>query len=313
MSQATHRFLYYELAHSGNGEDAHYIDLAKGLSNMNRRLYRQGMTYHIANISVHDSQGDCRILFSTAPNTWATNLAWKTAFENWKRLRAETLEAIGESASTPTWSDFKVYLNKEMVRDADWPEIIEDEQQAIGKGEWDYSDMSFWKGSVHYDNYAIGLMGAHQFSAINDETTGHDPNYHGYISCLEGLQEIRTVPESPTMDGSYNDAVFSGMTLAAGAMQDDIIEELNKEGDMPPYSLAFVGSSDNPTADTGAFPCREAHVASDYQPMARVGGFPVPCGLLQIETTASENNTIGILIEIAAGDYKGVSAVKMGV
>lgn len=307
----TQRFLYYDLEHSGTTEDAHYIDLAKDLSAVNRRLYRQGRNYSISNISVHDSQGDARVLVSTAPNTWALHEAWTVCFEGWKKQRAEVLEIMEGNTKSPRWSDFKVYLNKEHVTDADWPKPTEDENQDITLGEWDYSDMTFWKAAQRFDNHAIGLMGAHQFSSILDETTPHDNAYDGYISALEVLQEMRMQPVDLGTDSNFENMLL--FTNDAGASINDNLIELNKEGDLAPYSLDIVGSSNNPASDTGAWPVRECHISSTYAPMAMMGPIPnVPCGLLQIETTSGASNTIGLLIELTPGDYKGVHAPPMG-
>ena len=312
-STPVQRFLYYNLAHTGSSEDAHYIDLAKDLSAMNRRLYRQGMLYHIANITAHDSQGSARILFSTAPNTWAVHSAWKACFEAWKSQRAQALE-MSNGLSSPKWSDFKVYINREHVFDADWPKPIEDEEGAIVLGEWNYADLSFTKDGAQYDNHAIGLMGAHQIGSntdVDSATAPEDSGYDGYVSAMEALQEVRRFPVDDADDGNIVNSVLMGMGMAPGGAVLDVLTELESENDLPPYSSEFVGGADNPSNDTGAFPARELHIASTYSPTAQVGGFPVPCGLLQIETTSGSNNTIGILIEIAPGPYKGVMAEPM--
>lgn len=315
----THRFLYYNLAHSGNGEDAHYIDIARDLSAINRRLYRQGRNYSISNISVHDSQGDARVLISTAPNNWATHEAWEMAFQGWKRQRAQTL--ADTTGSTPRWSDFKVYLNKEHVVDSDWPGVRDDEENTVlgtganSSGEWDYSDMGFSRAGVRYDNHAIGLMGAHLVgSTISDETTPFETSYDGYISALEGLQEIRRKPvDDGDFDAAFDDAIFTGMNLHAGGAIEDTLLTIEKEGDNPPYSTEFLGNTSNPTDDTGAWPIRECHIKTAYSPMAMMGPIPnIPCGLLQIETTSGADNTIGLLIELTPGKYKGVHAPQMG-
>jgi len=286
---------------------------------MNRRLYRQGRSYSISNISVHDSQGDAQVLISTAPNTWATHAAWEMAFDGWKRQRAQILDEAGGAMKTPRWSDFKVYLNKEHVVDSDWPAVVDDGGQAVlGTGadsgaEWDYADMTFNKAGTRYDDYAVGLMGTHQFSSITNETTPHDILYDGYISCLEGLQEIRQQPVDATMDASVTNAVFAGFNLVSPAAVMDNIIEIQDENNEAPYSMEFVGSNSNPTDDTGAFPVRECHISSSYAPMAMLGPIPeIPCGLLQVRTTASSNNTIGLLIELTPGNYKGVHAPPMG-
>lgn len=306
----TQRFLYYDLEHSGSTEDAHYIDLSKDLSAVNRRLYRQGRNYSISNISVHDANGDARVLVSTAPNTWATHAAWQMLFDGWKRQRAETL-SLSEDTKAPRWADFKMYLNKEMVVDADWPKPTEDENNDITLGEWDYSDMSFWRNGTRYDNHAAGLMGTHSFSIITNETSPSDVSYDGYISALEALQEARMQPTDDLQDASANLALQ--FTTQAGAATLDALIEINKEGDYAPYSMEIVGSNSNPANDTGAWPVREVHIASTYSPMAMTGPIPnIPCGLLQIETTSGSNNTIGLLIELTPGSYKGVHAPPMG-
>ncbi len=307
----TQRFLYYDLEHSGSDEDAHYIDLAKDLSAVNRRMYRQGRNYSISNISVHDANGDARVLVSTAPNTWATHAAWQVCFDGWKAQRAEALK-VTDGLQTPRWSDFKVYLNKEHVIDTDWPKPTEDENNDITLGEWDYSDMSFFRQGSRYDNHAIGLMGGHAVgSAITTETTPEDGGYDGYISAIETYQEMRTQPALADNDGGVLAAnMFS---LLGGAQLIDQLNEIDKEGDEPPYSMEIVSSNDNPTNDTGAWPVRECHIASTYSPMAMMGAIPtIPCGLLQIETKSGSTNTIGLLIELTPGSYKGVHAPPMG-
>ena len=310
--QQTHRFLYYDLSHTGNDqEDFHYIDLARDMSLMNRRLYRQGMCYHVANITVHDSQGDVSIKFGTAPNTWATYRAWKLVFDAWKAQRAEVLEDTGMSA--PKWSDFKVYLNKDMVNDVDaLPTPRNIEQQALRPGSWDYADMSFTQTALTYDNHAVGLLGIHGIgSSITSPTSGDDQSYDGYIGAIQALDDIR---RSPANTEVANDDVTDMLSfkLSTGAQTSDILEQLEDEGMTPPYSTNLVGTQENPSGGNDSFAVREAHIASTYSPIAHIGGFPVPCGLIQVETKCSSANTVGILIELVPGDYKGVHALPMG-
>jgi hypothetical protein len=72
------RYLRYQLVNSANSgtETSHYIDLAKDLSAINRRLYRQGKVYQIANISItsRNTTGGL-VSFSTAGDTWVTRAA----------------------------------------------------------------------------------------------------------------------------------------------------------------------------------------------------------------------------------------------
>lgn len=306
-----HRFLYYALAHTGDGEDFHYIDLARHLSMVNRRLYRQGMVYHIANVTVHDTQGDAQVRFNTAPDTWGMRTGYRRFFEAWKAQRRDVLES-NPGIETGKWSDFKVYLNLDHVTDTDWPSPSNTEAAAIAVGTWDYADIAFAKDGTAYDNHSIGLLGAHDLgSSISSETTADDSSYDGYISIIEGFQEVYSQPTSPTIDDTgFTSSVLVGMTPKQEPLiMDDVLAEIADEGDNAPYNSVFVGASGN--AASAPFTIRETHLASAAGVISAVGGFPVPCGLLQVETESGQDNTIGILIEVAPGPYKGILAEKM--
>lgn len=112
--ELTQRFLYYDLTNqgTGSGADSHYIDLAAGLSAINRRLYRQGRQYHIANITVIDTSGDSKVRFATLPQVWTTNKAHTLMFDAWKDQRSRALEN-SPSKVTGRWADFKVYMSQQ--------------------------------------------------------------------------------------------------------------------------------------------------------------------------------------------------------
>lgn len=121
----TQRFLHFNLTHTGaDSEDNHYVDLAKLLSVANRRSYRQGMVYHIANIVFDDAQADADIDVCTMPQNWTTQRAWELGFKNWRMQQKAALLALGQSDSG-TWADFKIHLNKDSIDDADQAALID--------------------------------------------------------------------------------------------------------------------------------------------------------------------------------------------
>ena len=66
----------------GNGTS--YIDIAQGLSQVNRRSYRQGMEYAVGKVSFHYVANPTAVLNTTidaytAGNTWVVHNAWKKA------------------------------------------------------------------------------------------------------------------------------------------------------------------------------------------------------------------------------------------
>jgi len=298
----TQRFMYFDLVHTGTSEDFHYIDLAACLSAMNRRLYRQGGLYHIANISIHDSDADAEVRFATAPNTWVTAKAWKTCYDAWKSQRASALLEMPADAPQVTgkWSDFKVYLNHDMIADVDKPKPHDIEGNNLimygysSDNEWNYASVQTRSNGTVYNNLNFILMGNHDIST-NGEI--------GIIKSLEDLWAYRSY--DPDLPAAFDESPILGMGPSVQAEQ-EILDAIMDENDQPPYSYNdMVGSDDNLPAPIAV---RETSITSTQNEMSMVGGFPVPLGLLCVETKCSEANTIGILIEMVPGPYKGVQA-----
>ncbi len=112
------RYLRYELTNSATpgNETSHYIDLAKDLSAVNRRLYRQGRDYHVKKITIVSSNtpnGENRVSLSTCPHSWVAAGAWKRGFQTWKHMNAEADRQLAGNIDG-TWADFKVYLSDDM-------------------------------------------------------------------------------------------------------------------------------------------------------------------------------------------------------
>ena len=113
--------LCYSLANGDN-----YIDLAKDLSVVNRRLYRQGRLYAVQNVQVYFDGADSgandtsqqvrSIQVNTLPNTWVIHNAWKKGFAHWQKQQKDALKALGGPAARPRWADFKVAMDAAHVQ-----------------------------------------------------------------------------------------------------------------------------------------------------------------------------------------------------
>jgi len=322
---ATHRYLYLDLSHNADAsEDFHYIDLARLLSLINRRLYRQGLVYHVANVSVHDSAADVEARFCTIPNTWYARRAWFECFKAWKKQRAQALDSNPAGASqTGKWSDFKVYMNQDHINDDDWPRPVDCEADAVGDSEWNYSDVATVVSGTEHTSVAIKMMGEHDLgSTISDETTAYDSSYSGTIGAIHALNQLWTEPqEEPESPGTVSTSPLLGMNLlsmGADANLDNILDDIETENDTAPYGVAFPGRN---SIMEDPWTVREVEIdggGSSGQKMGYVGGFPVPLGLLCIETKGNgdysgqgNQNIIGICIEMVPGTYQGVAAHEM--
>ena len=162
------RYLRYELTNSGTPgtETSHYIDLARDLSAINRRLYRQGRAYHVKRISIVSSntiaqgqpaQNAGRITFSAAHDTWVTRNAWKRGFESWNAMNKLAMDKLGDGVK-PTFHDFKVYLTNDH-RTGTKLTPVDNGGNSLELGEWEYVAYESPDGTTSADEFTAHLLG----------------------------------------------------------------------------------------------------------------------------------------------------------
>lgn len=299
-----HRFIRVDLTHTGTGEDFHYIDLAREMSAINSRLYRQGMTYHVANISVHDTQSSY-LKFCTMPNTWPVKAAWRKGFQQWLEMNRRALENTndGSASKASRWNDFRIYMNDAHRTDTtDRPRFTDVEGGLVMQDEYKYTRMHSIDGGTD-DEFQLHMMGEHNGSAGSFNS----------VSLLEAYEETLHQPLQISEEPDFDTGVWANL-YDVGGETDDIIDDLVQDYDAPPYSrLVFPGMKDGSSNNCKApWSVREVHIEASNN-SAMVGGFEVPCGLIVVETdNSANNNTIGLIIELAPGKYKGVMAEPMG-
>lgn len=300
----THRFIRLLVNHTGTGEDFTYVDIAKELSAINRRFYRQGRTYHVANATVHDTSGNVFVKFCTVPNTWTTRRAWQRGLQAFLNMHERAAGTEWQSLQSK-YFDFKVYFSNDHISDVDKPHFKDTENNQIQFGDWDYSAFFSPDGTTGADMTNVHIMG---------DSVGTIGNWSS-VSLLRLFEEIIKQPTAePTLDVGVEDNFYMNM-FDDGTTHDEIIEQAVDDNDMPPYYAYTVpGGADGGTENAKeGWVVRETALDSTNASIAHVGGFPVPCGLLLIETKSTDaDNVIEVLLEIVPGRYKGVQAERMG-
>lgn len=306
------RFLYYQLE---LGENKVYLDLAAAISAINGRLYRQGRMYHVANVTMHNTDGNVKSLkLSTLPDTYSIRAGWHAMFDAWKDQRSRVLEnSVGEI--TGKWADFKVLMNKDhksnkwhMPCDSDNNPILGGTQgtpQTSNASEWAYSTVNYTdKDGTSHEGDRLGMLGA--------TDTGLE-----YVSIMEELYNARAqvMVEDPEVDPNViKESVIFGMNPANmefGANA-DLLSTIAEDNDIPPYDSWYPIGYKNPQDGSGnteimPFPVREMGITSTSVLTQTVGGFPVPLGLIEVEAiTTSGANDVGLIFELVPGKYKGL-------
>lgn len=312
------RHLRYILTHNpdGNGDDSHFIDLAKDLSAVNRRFYRQGKEYHVAGVTIHDTDANPTwVKIGVAPNTWVTRNAWYKGFKLWTAMNEQVTEEPTATMITPKYHDFKVYLNRnhrtheQAGTDVSGPRDLYENE--VGVGDWDYSSYFLpaegGSASPDHDETAITLLGPSDGSLGAFTTVGLIAGYE-QTRAAPATQEP-FLPHGGTVDQSWMTNLFD-----TGDTFDDITESLTDDNDAPPYAIydypggANVGTTN---AWTGPAMVGQAFTTSTFN-VSRIGPFSAICGLIEIVTrNTSSPNTIGVTIELMPGRYKGVAATAI--
>lgn len=306
------RILRFDLTHTagdpsplGYYEDFHYLDISKMLSEVNSRLYRQGMMYHVANISIHDTNADCWAKFCVLPNTWPVRNAWKVGFQQWLQMNAQLDKGLLQTAlKAGRWVDYRIFFNKDHISDTDKCRFTDVEGGLVREGEHTYSEYVSTDGGTA-DTFTAHMMGEHVGA----------PGGYSSVCLLEAYEEILIQPTYSIEEPDFSTGVWNNLREKAGEF-DDIADHLSDDYDAPPYDASvFPGMKDGSVNNAIAPWCaRETHITSAQAPMAIVGGFEVPLGLIVIETgtKADADNIIGIQMELVPGPYKGVMAEPMG-
>jgi len=294
--------LRYELTNSSSAgtETSHYIDLARDLSAVNRRLYRQGRDYHVKKITIVSSDtpnGGNRLSASVLPNSWPVRMGWTRGFHAWNEMNKNAKDQTNSISGT--WADFKV----DMTRDAQIKRSagqllrpIDNGNNAVLAGEWEYSAfVGPVSGGGTPDTYAIHMLGGHVGS----------PGAYTSIGLVQSYGDARATVGSPSPDVPTNlDSDPLVNLFDWGDTINTIIDDLEFQNDTPPYDqFEYPGDGDN---------MPKPLVAQDttiVDGRAVMGGFNAICGVIEFESkSAIPSDIFSVLVELSSGNYRGVKA-----
>ena len=297
-----------------NGDS--YIDLAKDLSKVNRRLYRQGMTYVVQDIQVGVGVGMTatdvqQFTFGTAGNSWVVHNAWSKGFDAWRKQTRETSRATGIPAGK--WNDYKVYLDDSM-EDGTILEPYAGDGAVYIAGEWEHSKLVFDDDGTERE-FKMHLIGSSNLADTNNESG---------IGLIQEYQNSRARVGSgnePDVPSAASDTIYAKL-FATDEMSDMLVDNVEGDNDSPPYDQAAY-----PGGDTNADAAVPQRVGSVNATMSTsiLPGFIAPCGLIKVATAEIQldssspavyeqvsASTALVIVTVASGPYRGVLAAPMG-
>lgn len=310
------RYLRYNLTNSGTPgtETSHYIDLARDLSAINRRLMRQGRIYHVKRVSIVSSntiagvgwtdgelppadlyqQNAGRITFSTIPYSWVTVNAWQRGFRIWNTMNDRVLKL--EPSLKSTWHDYKIRGIGLYAPSPTYEIPVDNGGGAVSLGEWNYSVYQSPDGTTASDQFNAHMLGDHDQASAP----------FGSIGLVKSYAESRATvsTDSPELDQvNFNDPLLN--ILDDGTVVDEIASDLANRNETPPYDHdLYPGETGNMSRPLVV---QQTTLGADGR--ASVGGFAAMCGLVEVEITSPNANDVYlVLIELEQGNYRGINA-----
>lgn len=308
------------------GPGTQYIDVAKALSAVNRRLYRQGCYYYIQSVEYYDNSNHI-VDLHTIPDTWS----FRSAYRRGKHIFNEMIYKLirNQPAVLGKYHDFKVFMNNQHHEDGTSasPSMYHiNGAEMVVEGEWNYSQFA----SADDDGNATQLADRFHVTMLGDNDGGGTPNAPPWdsVSLMESYVKTRNKPNQlgePTLQqqGLLDDPLTHLFDYSSEEQINALIEIVDDEGnDDPPYNKdVHVGQMVN---GDGAYSSQRI---DQMQQVARLactdaggrvaiaGGFCAPLGLICVdpsqtdsETKMADTNKFRIVLNIAQGTYHGVYA-----
>ena len=300
-------------AGDGNTTNTIYIDLAKALSQINRRAYRQGLYYYVASVSFSNgTEAYCQV--NTLPDTWMTKRAWMRGFQIWSKMNRRA--AAGDSGIYPKYHDFKVaMINGATGIDLSYGQV--GTTSGYTSDDWVISQFVTEDPYLHGGSASDTPVEAHNADQFTAHMLGGHVGSSGAwtsIGLIASLQDVWAIDPSagvPSLDGDADTDPLAALFDAADTT-DDVRLNMDEDNDEPPYNHDhFTGRASVEESVPGAL----LRVGTGGAALAHASGFCAPLGLLEVNVSDFNASTsvdvVEMIIEMVPGTYNGVYAERI--
>jgi hypothetical protein len=286
-----------------------FIDLSQVASIVNRRFYRQGLNWAVANFKF-TSPKDCQVLVQKLPNTWVMSNAWEKGFRAWRRQQNDALNDGQQESVRAKYNDFKIFADKYHLIDGFSQNLMprtfvfdSDTQTSTSQyatpGEWEASQIvipNFVTVGTNYEPF---------IQAVGEDVGGTG----GSISLIKAYEDSRSVPQSPdplVPTGVISaDNIYRAMFDVGDNMEDVMANVVGKNDELPYPQLNYPGGD---TQMSGL----ELHDSNSITSttiggMTNIMGGNFPCGLIAVTVNNTSDTAIGVALELTLvpGTHRG--------
>ena len=290
------------LSFEGTGGGTRYIDIARALSVVNRKFYRQGVYYYVNSVELYNDANHY-VDLHTVPDNWVTKNAWNRGFKIFQEMNAQS------DVPRPKYHDFKVRMSTLQASDGSNtmdPDMfgINDTHVSLPPDEWVFSKFTTMVsgGGPDSDEFTAHMLGGHS-----------DPEHtRTSVGLIKSYQDSRAQPDpqgSPTLN-SYieTDPLANLFDASSDLALRNIADNLDEDNDLTPYDAsAYIGFSSSHMQHVA----RLATTQTTGR-VAKASGFCAPFGLICVDPSNdnTEEDTWRIVLNLASGTYHGVYAER---
>ena len=295
-----------------DGGSTQYIDIARALSSINRKFYRQGVYYYVNSVEVYNNETGV-IDLHVCPDNWITKNAHQRGFQLYQKMNSMIDPPLTSGVFRPRYHDFKVYMDQRH-RDTGSANVSlhgingTSTEETTTPDDWDYSIFCSadddGDSQSESDNFNVHILGGH---------VGAPGNYQS-VGLIKSYGETRfTVPiDSPNDDNtSTSDPLIQVFDFSSEDQMNDLIDNLQSENDDPPYNYdLYVGEGNDNDPNHNQM----AHVARigtevGVGRVGRASGFCAPFGLVCVDPSGV-STAFSVVLNLAQGTYHGVYAER---
>jgi len=302
---------------------AQYIDISESVSRLNRRFYRQGLNWAVANVKVSMlPAAQPGVIPATAyvnslQHSWTTANSWVKSFHAWKDQQDEAIDAMGAESAVARYRDYKVHADTDHIA-ATFANNLD--PYSIGPGtvvgppaaglvtgatilpaeEWEASQI------VIPNDGAPGVTNEYYLHMLGLSLAVGAGDSKGIIS---GYEHSRSHPQSPDPATPAIESSWLNKMHDVGDNSDDIVTNAQDNNAELPYDQDnYPGGATN----FAQMECQGYIMNNSNTGVStfNTGPFTAPCGLIRLDflgqTTA---NTAGyyniVTVELVPGNHRG--------
>jgi len=293
MAQMEETVLTFKLdGATGAGED--YIDLAKCMSMVNRKLYRQQGIWEVLGVQLFADALDTNVApprrvgipytvaVSGAPRTWVTRNSLVKAFHAWKDQQDKAISAAGSVDIRPRWADFKVYLNENhrlwLAAGNDLTPVsghMFGGDDAYQLGEWIHSKIVWEEVDA-----AVAVVEQDPEMVIMGPTA-----LPASVALIDQYGDSRALPQSPdpVTPTLLADNMYTQSHDALGEQMEEVTANLRTDNNEPPYQQVNYPGGDGNGIEPLLFGFVANTSGATRGRKTVMNGFAAPNGLLEVQ------------------------------